>query len=162
MYPCRAWQQSYDHRPSHPYEAETEHVGFSPARQTSVGVISIRFFLRVMLEVHGYSLPDLPVKQAPRCHSRVMFACLQEFCCVIQLNPMPRTRRTVGYPSGRGGGTSLIENIRYNSIATIRTEGVPGGLVGGPCAHQDQFRGFKYHRVHARRVFFLLLIRRND
>ena len=29
--------------------------------------------------------------------------------------------------------------------------GVPGGLVGGPRAHQDQLRGFKSHRVHARR-----------
>ena len=34
--------------------------------------------------------------------------------------------------------------------------GVPGGLVGGPRAYQDQCRGFKSHRVHARRVFFLL------
>ena len=33
--------------------------------------------------------------------------------------------------------------------------GVPSGLVGGPRAHQDQFRGFKSHRVHARRDFFL-------
>ena len=33
--------------------------------------------------------------------------------------------------------------------------GVLGGLVGGPRAYQDQFRGFKSHRVHARRVFFL-------
>ena len=24
----------YDHRPSHPYNAGTEHVGFSPTRQT--------------------------------------------------------------------------------------------------------------------------------
>ena len=35
--------------------------------------------------------------------------------------------------------------------------GVPGGLVGCPRAYQDQFRGFKSHRVHihARRDFFL-------
>ena len=33
--------------------------------------------------------------------------------------------------------------------------GVPGGLVGGPRAYQDSFREFKYHRVHARRDFFL-------
>ena len=33
---------------------------------------------------------------------------------------------------------------------------VPGGLVGGPRAYQDHFfRGFKSHRVHARRGFFL-------
>ena len=32
---------------------------------------------------------------------------------------------------------------------------VPGGFVGGPRAYQDQFRGFKSHRVHARRGFFL-------
>ena len=29
-----AWPQSYDHRPSHPYYAGTEHVGFSSTRQT--------------------------------------------------------------------------------------------------------------------------------
>ena len=34
--------------------------------------------------------------------------------------------------------------------------GVPGGLVGGPRAYQDQFRGFKSHGVHARRDFSLL------
>ena len=39
------------------------------------------------------------------------------------------------------GGT--IVNMNY---------GVPGGLVGGPRAYQDQFRGFKSHRVHARIV----------
>ena len=33
--------------------------------------------------------------------------------------------------------------------------GVPGGLVGGPRAYQDQVRGFKSHRVHARKGFFL-------
>ena len=32
---------------------------------------------------------------------------------------------------------------------------VPGGLVDGPRAYQDQFRGFKSHRVRARRDFFL-------
>ena len=31
---CHAWPWSYDHRPSHPYNAGTEHVGFSPTRQT--------------------------------------------------------------------------------------------------------------------------------
>ena len=29
-----AWPQLYDHRPSHPYNAGTEHVGFSRTRQT--------------------------------------------------------------------------------------------------------------------------------
>ena len=33
--------------------------------------------------------------------------------------------------------------------------GIPGGLVGGPRAYQDLFRGFKSHRVHTRRDFFL-------
>ena len=33
------------------------------------------------------------------------------------------------------------------------TAGVPGGLVGGPCAYQDQFGGFKSHRVHDRGFF---------
>ena len=32
---------------------------------------------------------------------------------------------------------------------------VPGGFVGGPRASQDQFCGFKAHRVHARRDFSL-------
>ena len=36
-----------------------------------------------------------------------------------------------------------------------RTGIFPGGLVGGPRVYQDQFRGFKSHRVHARRDFFL-------
>ena len=31
--------------------------------------------------------------------------------------------------------------------------GVPGGLVGGPRAYEDQFRGFKSHRVNARGFF---------
>ena len=30
--------------------------------------------------------------------------------------------------------------------------GVLGGLVGGPRAYQDQFRGFEPHRVHIVRV----------
>ena len=29
-----AWPLSYERRPSHPYNAGTEHVGFSPTRQT--------------------------------------------------------------------------------------------------------------------------------
>ena len=33
--------------------------------------------------------------------------------------------------------------------------GVAGGLVGSQRAYQYQLRGFKYHRVHARRAFFL-------
>ena len=31
---CHAWPWSYDHRPSHPYNAGTEPVGFSPTRLT--------------------------------------------------------------------------------------------------------------------------------
>ena len=34
MYSVRAWPWSYDYRSSHPYYAGTEHVGFSPTRQT--------------------------------------------------------------------------------------------------------------------------------
>ena len=34
VYPVCAWPLSYDHRPSHPYDAGTEHVGLSPTRQT--------------------------------------------------------------------------------------------------------------------------------
>ena len=33
--------------------------------------------------------------------------------------------------------------------------GVPGGLVGGPRAYQDQFHGFESRWVHARRDLFL-------
>ena len=42
----------------------------------------------------------------------------------------------------------------WRSFCDLRA-GVPGGLVGGPRAYQDQFRGFKSHRVHARKGFFL-------
>ena len=34
MYSVCACPWSYDHKPSHPYYAGTEHVGFSPTRQT--------------------------------------------------------------------------------------------------------------------------------
>ena len=40
--------------------------------------------------------------------------------------------------------------IRGTSVYRV---GVPGGLVGGSRAYQDQFRGFKSHRVHARKDF---------
>ena len=33
---------SYDHRPSHPYYAGTEHVGFSPTRQTLLALSAER------------------------------------------------------------------------------------------------------------------------
>ena len=52
----------------------------------------------------------------------------------------------------------LLEVLRVKRTYTLclysrcsTTACVPGGLVGGPRAHQDQFRGFKSHRVHARR-----------
>ena len=41
-------------------------------------------------------------------------------------------------------------------LSTRSVAGVPGGLVGGPRAYQDQFRGFKSHRVHTPRGLFLL------
>ena len=44
---------------------------------------------------------------------------------------------------------------RYLDFLGQSNAGVPGGLTGGPRAYQDQFRGFKSHRVHARRDFFL-------
>ena len=34
-------------------------------------------------------------------------------------------------------------------IPDLRT-GAPSGLVSGPRAYYDQFRGFEYHRVHTR------------
>ena len=50
-------------------------------------------------------------------------------------------------------GTKDEEHIPIYAYSA--PDGVPGGLVGGPRAYQDQFRGFKSHRVHARRDFFL-------
>ena len=45
---------------------------------------------------------------------------------------------------------------RYATIKSIQPNPtLPGGLVGGPRAYQDQFRGFKYRRVHTRRDFLL-------
>ena len=38
-------------------------------------------------------------------------------------------------------------------VCSLHNSGVPGGLVGGPRAYQDQFRGFKSHRVHSRGFF---------
>ena len=38
---------------------------------------------------------------------------------------------------------------------TIDAAGVPGGLIGGPRAYKYHFRGFKSHRVHTRRGYFL-------
>ena len=40
-------------------------------------------------------------------------------------------------------------------VSCVNVTYVPGGLVGDPRAYQDQFRGFKSHRVHARREVFL-------
>ena len=47
-------------------------------------------------------------------------------------------------------------NININTNVTLLPASpVPGGLVGGPRAYQDQCRGFKPHRVHALWGFFL-------
>ena len=44
----------------------------------------------------------------------------------------------------------------YYVLAAVHIiAGVPCGFVGGPRAYQDQLRGFKSQRVHARRDFFL-------
>ena len=56
----------------------------------------------------------------------------------------------------RGSPERLRKNNAGRSNVFKGTRNVFGGLVGGPCACQDQFRGFKSHRVHARRVFFSL------
>ena len=39
-------------------------------------------------------------------------------------------------------------------VCVLSSAGVPGGFVGAPRAYQDQFRGFEFHRVYARRDFF--------
>ena len=49
-----------------------------------------------------------------------------------------------------GGGGRI--HVLYTVIHFIGSEHC---LVGGPRVYQDQFRGFKSHRVHARRDFFL-------
>ena len=66
-------------------------------------------------------------------------------------------------PSGRvTTKQSCITSDRAGSLSSKVLQysdhliaGVPGGLVGGPRAYQDQIRGFKSHRVHARSDFFL-------
>ena len=40
LYSYHAWPQSYDHRPSHPYNAGTEHVGFSRTTQKLLAPIA--------------------------------------------------------------------------------------------------------------------------
>ena len=56
---------------------------------------------------------------------------------------------------------NVMERKKLTCVHTMYTyechsyHRVPGGLVGGPRAYQDQFRGFKSHRVHARNDFFL-------
>ena len=50
----------------------------------------------------------------------------------------------------------VFKRVTENCAAyTTVIAGVPGGLVGGQRAYQDQFRGFKSRRVHTRRDFFL-------
>ena len=53
--------------------------------------------------------------------------------------------------SDYSSNTSIVMLYLLRSIGA----GVPGGLVSGPRAYQDQFRGFKSLRVHARKGFFL-------
>ena len=58
-------------------------------------------------------------------------------------------------PASRGVWQTLEkteEQPKEKASLVNGVAGVPGGLVGGP---QDQFHGFKSHRVHARRHFFL-------
>ena len=51
--------------------------------------------------------------------------------------------------------------VRYERVGIlvrnriVHVAGVSGGLAGGPCVHQDQFRGFESYRVHSRRDFLL-------
>ena len=45
VYSVCAWPQSYDHRPSHPFYAGTEHVGVSPTRQRGVLNLAIEFVI---------------------------------------------------------------------------------------------------------------------
>ena len=42
MYSYHAWPKSYDHRPSHPYNAGTEHVGFFTDQADIGGTAAIK------------------------------------------------------------------------------------------------------------------------
>ena len=44
--------------------------------------------------------------------------------------------------------------LRY---VLLQSAGAPGGLVASPRAHEDQFRGFKSHRVRTRIMYGLFL-----
>ena len=50
----------------------------------------------------------------------------------------------------------LLPVLYYMSLPSSGNGGVHGGLVCRPRAYQDQFRGFKSHRVDARRNIFLV------
>ncbi|MEP4216667.1 MAG: hypothetical protein ABJL35_15015, partial [Parasphingorhabdus sp.] len=48
------------------------------------------------------------------------------------------------------------EHREHNTSQQYYIAGVPVGfVVGGPCAYQDQFRGFDSHVMHARTDLFL-------
>ena len=48
-----------------------------------------------------------------------------------------------------------MNNVYISLWRGFVTTVAPGGLLSGPRAYQNQFRGFnKSHRVHARRDFF--------
>ena len=57
VYSYQAWPQSYDHGPSHSYNAGTEYVGFSPTRQTLGGGEGVRcsVLLRKIIPVVSFS-----------------------------------------------------------------------------------------------------------
>ena len=63
------------------------------------------------------------------------------------------------FVSEQTGMYDLLQQQQYYCTAVLFRRGiasVPGGLVGGPRAYQDQFRGSKSHRVRdPRRDFFL-------
>ena len=48
----------------------------------------------------------------------------------------------------------MWETVELYAVVEISYVYVRGGLVGGPRAYKYQFRGFKSHRVHARRDVF--------
>ena len=62
------------------------------------------------------------------------------------------TRRLLYSKSNIDASNHRTDNI---ILSELTVAGVPDGLVGGPRAYRDQFRGFMSHRVHAHRVFFL-------
>ena len=74
---CHGCPQSYDHGPSHPCNAGTEHIGFSPTRQTLLAPSAKQNVRRSVSRMKG-ELP--PTKN--RLRKRVSAPCRRSFLCI--------------------------------------------------------------------------------